>query len=159
MPETIDVLVDGGEATAGPPLGPALGPMGVNIIKVVEKINEKTKHFDGMKVPVKVIVDQETKNFEIEVGTPPTSALVMREAGLEKGAGAPRSEIVGDLTIDQVKKIAEMKHDSLLGKTVKDKAMEVIGTCVSMGVSIEGNPPKEMKEKIRAGEFDSVLSG
>lgn len=159
MAETIDVLVDGGEATAGPPLGPALGPMGVNIIQVVEKINEKTKHFDGMKVPVRVIIDPETKKFEIEVGTPPTSALVMREAGLEKGAGAPRSEIVGDLTIEQVKKIAEMKQDSLLGKTVKDKAMEVIGTCVSMGVSIEGNPPKEMQEKVGAREFDSELSG
>ena len=81
MAETIEVLVEGGKASAGPPLGPALGPLGVNVMQVVNAINEKTKHFDGMKVPVKVIVDPKTKGFEIEVGTPPVTALILKELG------------------------------------------------------------------------------
>ena len=74
-----------GKATPGPPLGPALGPLGVNVVQVVAKINEKTKAFEGMKVPVKVIVDPKTKTFEIKVGTPPTSALLVKEIRLRRG--------------------------------------------------------------------------
>ena len=73
-------------ATAGPPLGPALGPLGINIMNVIKAINDKTKDFEGMKVPVKVIVDTATKDFEITVGTPPTSALIKGELGSEKGS-------------------------------------------------------------------------
>ena len=68
--QTISSLVTGGEASAGPPLGPALGPMGVNIMEVINAINEKTKEFQGMKIPVSVIVDTESKKWEIEVGIP-----------------------------------------------------------------------------------------
>jgi len=81
MAETIVALVDGGKASAGPPLGPALGPMGVNIMQVINTINDKTKEFNGMKVPVKVIIDPTTKNFEIEVGTPPAASLILNEIG------------------------------------------------------------------------------
>ena len=73
--KSISALVSGGEASAGPPLGPALGPMGVNVLQVVNTINEKTKDFPGMKVPVKVEVDTETKKFTIEVGIPPHSCF------------------------------------------------------------------------------------
>ena len=92
MPETIEALVDGGKASAGPPLGPALGPLGVNIGAIVGEINNKTKNFDGMKVPVKIIVDEKTKEFTITIGTPPTSALILKELGIEKGgqeSGSP----------------------------------------------------------------------
>ena len=71
--KSISALVTGGEASAGPPLGPALGPIGVNVLQVVNMINEKTKDFLGMKVPVKVEVDTETKKFTVEVGVPPTA--------------------------------------------------------------------------------------
>jgi len=83
MADTIKALVDGGKASAGPPLGPALGPLGVNIIQIVNTINDKTKQFEGMKVPVKVIVDPKTKKFEVEVGTPPASSLILNELKLE----------------------------------------------------------------------------
>ncbi|HDJ50955.1 MAG TPA: 50S ribosomal protein L11, partial [Thermoprotei archaeon] len=81
--QVIEVLVEGGKATPGPPLGPALGPLGVNVAQVVKAINEATKEFEGMKVPVKVIVDVATRQFEIEVGLPPTSALILKELGIE----------------------------------------------------------------------------
>ena len=72
----VELLVSGGQATAGPPLGPALGPLGVNVMMIVNKINELTKDYAGMKVPVKVAVDPETKEFEVSVGTPTASALI-----------------------------------------------------------------------------------
>ena len=76
MAEKLDVLVDGGKATPGAPLGPALGPLGVNIVEIIKAINEKTKAFEGMKVPVTLVVDPKTKAYTITVGTPPTSALI-----------------------------------------------------------------------------------
>jgi len=154
MPETVDCLVDGGKATGGPPLGPALGPLGVNINEVVKAINEKTKSFAGMKVPVKVIIDPGKKTFEITVGTPPTSALITKELKLEKG-GKVHNEIVGNLTMAQAIKIANMKQDSLSGKTIKDQVMEVIGTCQSMSVSVEGKNPKDLQIEIKEGKYDN----
>ena len=158
MAETIEVLVEGGKANAGPPLGPALGPLGVNVMQVVNAINEKTKHFDGMKVPVKVIVDPKTKSFEIEVGTPPVTALILKELGIEKGSGNPREEKVGNLSMDQVVKIAKMKYGDLLGKDLKRKVKEVIGSCVSIGVNVEGKSPKEVQKEIDEGKYDSKFS-
>ena len=116
MAETIEALVEGGKASAGPPLGPALGPLGVNIMEIINTINDKTKQFDGMKVPVKVIVDPKTKKFEITVGTPPAASLILKELGAEKGSGAPSTHKIGDITIDQAIKVAKMKLDNLLGK-------------------------------------------
>ncbi len=155
MAETIEALVEGGKATAGPPLGPALGPLGVNIMEIINTINDKTKEFSGMKVPVKVIVDPKTKKFEINVGTPPASSLILKELGAEKGSGAPSSHKIGDLTVDQAIKVAKMKFDNLLGKELKQKTKEVIGTCVSLGVTVEGKKPQEIQKLIDEGKFDS----
>ncbi len=158
--ETIEVLVEGGKATAAPPLGPALGPIGVNISQVVGQINEKTADFKGMKVPVKVTVDRDTKDFAISVGTPPASALIMKEAGIDKGAQRPGEEHVADLKIEQVIKIAKMKSDSLTGKDSVMKVREIIGTCKSMGVFVEGKDPEEVFRMIAAGEFtDEIIKG
>ena len=154
MSETIKALVEGGKASAGPPLGPALGPLGVNIMQIINTINEKTKQFDGMKVPVKVIVDPKTKDFEIEVGTPPASSLILNELGAEKGSGSAGSHKIGNLTIEQAIKVAKMKQDNLLGKELKQKTKEVIGTCISLGVTVEGQSPKEVQKAIDEGEFD-----
>ena len=158
MAETIKALVEGGKASAGPPLGPALGPLGVNIMQIINTINDKTKQFDGMKVPVKVIVDPKTKNFEIEIGTPPASSLILKELGAEKGSGAPSTHKIGNITIEQAIKVAKMKQDNLLGKELKQKTKEVIGTCVSLGVTVEGKKPQEIQKAIDDGEFDAKFS-
>lgn len=160
MAEVLEVLVDGGRATPGPPLGPALGPLGVNVPKIISKINEKTKAFEGMKVPVKIIIDKD-KNFEITIGTPPVSALILKEIGKELGAkgekGKLGKEIVGNLTINQVKKIAQMKAETMLGKNLREKAKEIAGTCISMGITIEGKSPKEFINAVKKGEYDKEL--
>lgn len=157
MTEKIEALVDGGAATPGPPLGPALGPLGVNVVKIIGAINEKTKEFKGMKVPVKIIIDTTTKDFTIEVGTPPASALILKEAGAEKGSGKSKTETIGNLTMAQVLKISKMKSDSLLGKTARDRIKEIVGTCVSMGVTVEGKDPRIVLKDIDAGFYNEIL--
>ena len=157
MVDKLEVLVDGGKATPGPPLGPALGPLGVNVIQVVGAINEKTKAFVGMKVPVTLTIDPKTKEFEIKVGTPPTTALIMKELGLEKGSGKPNSDFVGDLTVKQVTKIADMKKDSMLAKDKKGRFKEVVGTCVSMGVTVDGKNPRKIIADVDAGEYQGLF--
>ncbi|MDP7282526.1 MAG: 50S ribosomal protein L11, partial [Candidatus Undinarchaeales archaeon] len=138
MTEQIKSLVEGGKATAGPPLGPALGPLGVPINKVIEEINAKTKAFVGMKVPVTVKVDPKTKAFEVEVGTPPVSALIKQELKIEKGAANPKEEKVADMLIEQAIKIAMMKEESLMTGSRKAAVKTVVGSCQSMGILVEG---------------------
>ena len=149
--ESVDVLIEGGKATAAPPLGPAMGPLGVNIGQVVADINKKTESFKGMQVPVKVTVDSDTKEYTISIGTPPASALVKKEAGVQKGASNPLTEKVADLSIVQVIKIAKMKEDALLGKDLKQKIKEIMGTCQSMGIKVEGVPAHEAIVKVNQG--------
>ncbi len=155
--QTVEALVAGGKATAAPPLGPALGPLGVNIGQVVSDINKKTAVFNGMQVPVKVIVDVDTKKFEIRIGTPPASALILKEAGVEKGSGSPNTDKVADVVIEQIIKIAKMKEDSLLGNDLKAKIKEIIGTCNSMGILVEGKPAVEAIKDVNAGKFDKEI--
>ena len=152
--QVVDLLVSGGEATAGPPLGPALGPLGVNILAIVNKINELTKDYAGMKVPVKVEVNPETKEFEVIVGTPTTPALIIKTLKAEKGSGAPNTEKVGDLTIEEVVRISKLKRSEFLAGTVKAAAKEILGTCVSIGVTVEGKDPREVQVEIDEGKYE-----
>ena len=153
MGQKIEVLVEGGKATPGPPLGPALGPMGVNVAQVVKVINEKTKAYAGMQVPVIVDVDPKTKEFTVTVGTPPTAALIKKELGIEKGSGDARNQKVGDLTLKQIVKIAHMKKDNSLSYDITGVVLEVLGTCVSMGVTVEGKDPREVQKLIKNDEI------
>jgi large subunit ribosomal protein L11 len=111
-----------------------------------------------MKVPVKVVVDPDTKEFEVTIGTPTASALIVSELKIEKGSATPHSAKVGDLTIDQVIRIAKMKRPELLSKTLKSAAKEVLGVCVSMGVTAEGKDPREVQKEIDAGKHDEIFS-
>jgi large subunit ribosomal protein L11 len=156
--KVVELLVSGGQATAGPPLGPALGPLGVNVMMIVNRINEVTKDYAGMKVPVKVAVDPETKEFEVSVGTPTASALIVSELKIEKGSATPSTAKVGNLTIEQVLRIAKIKRHELLAKTLKFAVKEVLGSCVSMGVTVEGKDPREVQKEIDNGKFDGILS-
>jgi large subunit ribosomal protein L11 len=155
--KVVEALVAGGQANAGPPLGPALGPLGVNVLAIVNRINEVTKDYAGMKVPVKVTVDTETKEFEVTVGTPTTSALIVSELKIEKGSGSPKAQKVGDLNMEQVVKIAKMKSAELLSPNLSAAVKEVLGSCVSMGVTVEGKDPREVQKEVNEGKHDSIL--
>lgn len=153
-PQKISSLVTGGEASAGPPLGPALGPLGVNIMEVINAINEKTKDFTGMKVPVTVSVDPDSKKYEIEVGIPSASALILKEAGIQKGSGTSGSEWVGEVPMDAIVKIANTKLERSYATELKSVAKTVIGTCLSLGIKVEGKTPKEITTEINDGKWD-----
>ena len=157
MADTIEVLVPGGQANPGPPLGPELGPTPVDVQAVVQEINEQTAAFDGTEVPVTVTYEEDG-SFEIEVGVPPTAALIKDEAGFETGSGRPQAEFVADLSVEQVRTIAEQKLPDLLAYDVKGAAKEVAGTCVTLGVTIDGDDPREFAEKVDAGEYDDALA-
>ena len=156
-PQKISSLVTGGGASAGPPLGPALGPLGVNIMEVIKAINEKTKDFEGMKVPVTVLVDPDTKKWDIEVGIPSASALILKEAGIQKGSGASGTEWVGDITIDIIAKIANTKLEKSYASSLKSVAKTIIGTCLTLGIKVEGKTPKEITAEINEGKWDEKL--
>ena len=153
-PQKISSLVTGGGASAGPPLGPALGPLGVNIMEVINAINDKTKDFEGMKVPVTVSVDPDTKQWDIEVGIPSAAALILKEAGIQKGSGASGSEWVGDVTMEAITKIANTKLEKSYASSLKSVAKTVIGTCLALGIKVEGKTPKEITAEINEGKWD-----
>jgi len=153
----VEALLNGGEATAGPPLGPALGPLGVNVLQIVNRINELTGAYAGMKVPVRVIVDVDTKAFDVEIGTPTTSALIVKELGIEKGSGNPKTEKAGNLTVEQVVKIAGMKLPGSYALSESTAAKEVLGTCVSMGITVDGRDPRDVQKEISDGKWAKLF--
>ncbi len=156
--QVISSLVTGGKASAGPPLGPALGPMGVNIMEVIKAINEKTKDFEGMKVPVTVSVFPDTKKWEIEVGIPSAAALVLKEAGLQKGSGTSGTDWVGDIAMDNIVKVAKTKLESSYASSLKSVSKEIVGTCLCLGIKIEGKSPKEITTEINDGKWDEKFT-
>ena len=149
---TINGLIEGGKASGGPPFGPALGPLGVNINKIVEEINSKTKAFEGIKIPVKVIVDPVTKTYKVEVGSPPTSALILKELGIPKGAKG-KDEVAGNITMEQIKSVAKAKAAAMYGNTMASRVKQVLGTCKSMNITVEGMGAREAIAKVNSGEI------
>ena len=149
MAQTIEVLVEGGKANAGPPIGSTLGPLGVNVAEIVEKINEQTSSLNGMQVPVRIHINDD-KSFSLEIGTPPVSALIKKELAIEKGSGETGKLRVGDLKPSQAKSIAKAKFGS------DDPAFvsQVAGTARSMGVTIGEGEVTE--EEIKAYEEEKA---
>ena len=154
---TINTLVEGGSASAGPPLGPELGPLPADVGEVVQAINEKTKDFEGMEVPVDVEVDEETGEFTVEVGKPPAAALIKDVVGFDTGSGEPNLNKVADMSFSQACRVARMKSTDLLGMDLRGCVKEIIGTAHSMGVTVDGKEAYEVQQEIDAGEYDEEL--
>ena len=155
--------MDAGKAAAGPTTAPRISAYKLNIGEIFKQINEKTKEYSGMKVPVKLVIDKKEHTFEIVVGTPPVSSLIKKEAGIElakiteeeKTAG---KTVTGNLTFEQVVKIAKMKQDELLAKDLKAAVKLVVGAANSLtGMQIEGKRPKEVIKEINEGKFDDKI--
>lgn len=161
--EELTFLVKGGQASPGPPLGPALGQAGLPVGKVVMEINKLTAEYQGMRVPIKIVFDKDTREYKVEVGTPYTSALIMKYAKIEKGSGKAGQEFVGNIRIEDIIEIARIKKKDMIAKNFLSCIRQVIGTCVSMGVKVEGLPPKEALAKLedllkQKGLYEKVLS-
>lgn len=154
--KVVEVLIEGGKASSGPPLGPALGPLGVNIKEVVSSVNELTKDYAGMEVPVKITIDG--GKVDITVGTPPTAALIKKDLGIEKAVTHSTSDYTGDISIEQLKEIAKRKKEVMLASSLKRAVKEIVGTCVSMRVKVEGKDAKEIQKEIDEGKYDAVIT-
>jgi large subunit ribosomal protein L11 len=155
--ETVDVIVEGGKASAGAAMGKAFGPLGVNLQEILEQINEKTQDFKGMKVPVKVTVETDDKSFEVEVGSPSVSELIKTEINLKKGSGEQAKVKVGNLAIEQIIKIAKMKKDSMLANNLKSAVKMVLGSCQSLGIMVESKDAKEVSTDVAEGKYDKEI--
>ncbi len=155
--KTVSLLTEGGSASAGPPLGPELAPLPVDVGEIVNAINDATAEFEGMEVPVDVTVDEETGEYEIEVGKPPAAALIKDELGIASGSGEPNKTKVADMSFEQACKIARMKSTDLLGMDLRGAVKEILGTAQSMGITIDGEDAYEVQQKIDEGEYDQQL--
>lgn len=153
----IKLLVDAGQMKPGPALSQKLGPTGINVNQVITKVNDSTKKFEGMKVPVELDINVSTKEIEVKVSSPPASGLLKKELKIDKGSGNPVKTKVGNLSIEQIISIAIAKHPNLLSKTLKSAVKEIVGTCVSLGVLVENKSPAEVEKEIDAGKYDDEI--
>ena len=131
----IKLQLPAGKATPAPPVGPALGQHGVNIMGFCKEFNAKTANQAGLIIPV-VITVYKDKSFSFILKTPPAAVLIKKELGLESGSGVPNRTKVGTLTKDQVRKIAELKMPDLNAATIETAMSMIEGTARSMGVTI-----------------------
>ena len=132
----IKLQIEAGKATPAPPVGPALGQHGVNIMAFVKEYNEKSSPQAGNIVPV-VLTVFEDRSFSFELKTPPASALLLKAAGIEKGSPTPQSEKVGTIPSSKVREIAEMKMRDLNSADIESAMRVVAGTARSMGILID----------------------
>ena len=153
----ISLLVEGGNMAPGPALAQKLGPMGINMGKVISEVNKATASFKGIKVPVELDVDSSTKDFKIKIKSPPVAELIKKEIGLEKGAGDHKKVLVGNMAIEQVISVANTKLPEMLEKDLKAAVKTVIGSCVSLGILVENKPAKEIAKEVEEGKYDSEI--
>lgn len=131
----VKLQIPGGAANPAPPVGPALGQQGVNIMEFCKQFNARTKEANGMITPV-IITVYSDRSFTFITKTPPTSVLILKALGLEKGSAIPNKDKVGILTRDQAKKIAELKMTDLNAASIEAAINLVAGTARSMGVTV-----------------------
>lgn len=132
----IKLQIQAGQATPAPPIGPALGAAGVNIVEFTKAYNAATEHQRGNVIPVEITV-YEDRSFTFVTKTPPAAKLILKAAGLDKGSPVPHTQKVGKLTLAQVKEIAEMKLPDLNANDIDAAAKIVAGTARSMGITVE----------------------
>ncbi len=153
----IKLLIEGGAMAPGPALSQKLGPAGINMGQVISKVNEATRDFKGLKVPVELDVNVSTKQFEVKVFSPPASELIKKELGIEKGAGAHKKLLAGNISIEQAISVAKTKMPNMLAKDLKAAVKSVVGTCVSLGVLVESKNPTQVELEIDQGVYDKEI--
>jgi large subunit ribosomal protein L11 len=153
----IKLLIDGGNMEPGPAISQKLGPVGINVNQVIQKVNEATKGFNGLKVPVELDVNPSTKTFEITVFSPPVSELLKKELGIAKGSGMQKKVTMYNASIEQIISVAKTKLPNMLSKNLKAAVKTVIGTCGSLGVLVENKSAAEIENDIDAGKYDKEI--
>ena len=137
---TMKLQIPAGQANPSPPVGPALGQRGINIMEFCKAFNAKTQDQQGKVLPVEITVYSD-KSFDFIIKTPPAAAQLMEVCGVEKGSAEPNSVKVGSVNWDQIREIAENKLQDLNTVKVESAMKMVAGTARSLGINVEGNPP------------------
>ena len=132
----VKLHVPGGQANPAPPVGPALGQHGLNIMEFCKQFNSRTQEKVGLTIPVEITVFGD-RSFTFITKTPPASVLIRKAAGVEKGSGVPNKDQAGKLSSEQVREIAEVKLPDLNTKNVESAMKQIAGTARSMGIEIE----------------------
>ncbi|MHA1374988.1 MAG: 50S ribosomal protein L11 [Promethearchaeota archaeon] len=126
---------------------------------MVDTVNEKTMLFKGLTVPVRIVCDPETKQFEIFIETPSTASLLLKEIGVEKGSSSCSDDKIGDINLDQIINVVEAKKEIFLNRTYKAAIKSVLGTALSIGVTVEGEDPRMIQQRIENGDYDDRITG
>ncbi|MBS3091504.1 50S ribosomal protein L11 [Candidatus Pacearchaeota archaeon] len=153
----VKLIVDGGDMKPGPAVAQQIGPLGINLGKVIADVNAATSSFKGTKVPVEIDVDGKTKTYTIKVSSPSVSELLKKELGLEKGSGEPLKYKVGNISFERVVSVAKTKLSGLLAKDLRAGIKLIVGTCVSLGILIDNKEAKDIEKDIDAGKYDNEI--
>lgn len=154
----IKLLVEGGNMQPGPALSQKIGPLGLNLGQILQKVNDATKDFKGLKVPVELDVNAATKDFEVKVFSPPVSELIKKELGVTKGSGAQKKLNVANASIEQLIAVAKTKMQNMLSRDLRAALKTVVGSCVSLGVLVESKSPVEVEREIEQGVYDKEIN-
>jgi len=154
----LKMLVDGGDMKPGPTVGQQLGPVGLNIGQVIQKVNEVTKGFKGMKVPITLDINTKTKGFDVLVSSPPTSELLKKEIGVEKGSGKAKDIKVGNISMEQIITVSKIKNPNMITSSFKNTVKSVVGSCISLGIIIDNKAPQEITSDIDSGIYDKIIN-
>lgn len=154
----VKLLIEGGNMTPGPAVAQQLGPMGINLGKVVSDVNAATKDFKGITVPVHLDVDSKTKTYTIKVLSPPTSELIKKELKIDKGSGDRLKLNVGNMAIEQIISVTKTKQSGLLAKDFPAAVRSVIGSALALGVLIESKDPKEILAEMKDGAYAKEIA-
>jgi large subunit ribosomal protein L11 len=153
----IKLLIDGGSMKPGPAIAQQLGPLGINMGKVISDVNSATSNFKGMKVPVELNINEKTKSFTIKTFSPPTSELLKKEINLEKGTADHKKVKVGNASIEEIIKVTKIKFPDMLQREFKSAVKSVLGTCKSIGILVENQEANDISKDVEAGKFDSEI--
>jgi len=153
----IKLMVEGGKASTTPAMAQTLGPLKMDMQGILKDVNEKTMTYKGLKVPVELDVDEKEKTYTITVKSPPAAELIKNEIGVKVGSGEPEKKKVGNISVEQLIKVAKMKMESLFSEDLRASMRAVAGTCNSVGVLIEGNVSSKFNELLEEGKYDSII--
>ncbi len=151
----VKIMIDGGNMKPSPAISQKIGPLGLNLGKIMQDVNKSTKEFSGMKVPIVLNIDTKTKDVKVEVLSPPASGMIKKEFGLEKGSGQPHKVKVANAAIEQLIKVAKSKQ--ALEKDLKATVKTMVGICRSLGILVESKEPGIVTKEIDEGVYDKEI--
>ncbi len=154
----IKLMIEGGKASTTPAMAQTLGPLKMDMQGIIKDINDKTGSYKGLKVPIELDVDEKKKTYDITIKSPPAAELIKNELGIKKGSGEPEKKKAGNISIEQLLKVAQMKSESLFTTDIKAAIRAVAGTCNSLGVLVEGVVSHDFNKLLGAGNFDEVIN-